>query len=631
MSESSEPSRPQPHTILLIDATTEAPLKERLAALFPDCVSLEFASSAKLEIPAGARVVCWLDDRAVAELLPLAMQKEWSLGLLPHPALRHGRIGFGIAATPEAAAQDILEADEAAAVDLLLCNGEPVLNSVVVARGFAVSPDSSVDSSWWARWQRARRLLRHIRSLRLIPMTLVTHKEKRFHTAAFGVLGLQHAHSSRLSRRLLDDTSLNDGMLHALVLAPRSVGELLRFVLGALLPERDARLPPFVAQIRTAAQTITSHKPLEYVRDGVAVSATEIELRVEPAALRLYRGRHVEVSAGGGDTKEVVRAQALPRGEARTELITHPLPLVVHAGNEEFRELYPVLRESARASPTFLVLMALASLLAALGLFADSPPVTIGAMVLAPLMAPIISLGLGVVRQDERLIRTSARTMAIGAAIAMAAAAAMTLITPLHTITAEIGARLRPTLLDLGVAIISGVAGAYCHARAEAAKNLAGVALAVALVPPLVVAGIGIGWGEWPIFRAGFLLFLTNLGGIVFAVALTFLVMGYSAFHMARRGLVASLLVVAVISVPLALGFQQMVVESRIVQAVQGFEHGGIAVREASLLEDDPLLLSVTLVSSQPIEGAHVLALKEALGRHLGQPVALQVSHALLY
>jgi uncharacterized hydrophobic protein (TIGR00271 family) len=252
-------------------------------------------------------------------------------------------------------------------------------------------------------------------------------------------------------------------------------------------------------------------------------------------------------------------------------------------------------------------------------------------MVLAPLMGPIISLGLGVVRQDERLIRTAARTVAIAAAITMAAAALMTLITPLHTITGEIGARLRPTLLDLGVAIISGIAGAYCHARAEAAKNLAGVALAVALVPPLVVAGIGIGWAEWPLFRSGFLLFLTNLGGVVFAVALTLLVMGYSGFRVARRGLVASLLVVAVVSIPLAIGFNQMVVESRIVRAAKGFEHAGITVLEASMQRDDPLLLSVTLVSPQPIEGAQVLALKEALGEHLGQPVGLQVSHALLY
>src|SRR5690606_39141506 len=378
-----------------------------------------FQSAQAPEIAAGGRVICWLEDLAVAELLPLAAERGWRLGLLPHPGLRHGRLGFGIAATLEAAAQDI-GAGEPCAVDLLRCNGEPVLNTVVVARGFAVSPDSAADSSWWARWHRARRLLRHIRTLKLTPMTLLTQKEKRFDTAAFGILALQHAESSRFSRRLLDDTSLADAMLHVLVLAPLTVGELLRFVLGALLPGRNRNLPRCVAEIRTAALTVSSPQPLEYVRDGVAVSATEIELRVEPAALQLYCGRHIDGAARNGDTKEVVRAQALPRGEARTELITHPLPLVVHAGNEEFKELYPVLRDSARASPTFLVLMALASILAALGLFADSPPVTIGAMVLAPLMAPIISLGMGVVRQDERLIRTATRTMAIGAAIAMA-------------------------------------------------------------------------------------------------------------------------------------------------------------------------------------------------------------------
>jgi len=89
--------------------------------------------------------------------------------------------------------------------------------------------------------------------------------------------------------------------------------------------------------------------------------------------------------------------------------------------------------------------------------------------------------------------------------------------------------------------------------------------------------------------------------------------------------------VVALVSVPLALGFNSMVVESRIVRAVQGFEHAGIMVRDASLQRDDPLLLSVTLVASQPIHGEDVTALKAALTAHLGQPVALQVSQAQIY
>src|SRR5690606_2608921 len=406
------------------------------------------------------------------------------------------------------------------------------------------------------RLARTWRLLRHLSVLRLTPMTLLTHKEKRIETAALSVLLFQQRNSSILARRVVDDSSLNDGMVHMLVLAPHSIGELLRFLLASLLVWRpkSLRLPSYIGYIKTAALTISSPKPLEYVRDGGSVSAQEIEIRVQPSALRVFCGRRIDTRLQP-EPREGVRTQELPRGEARTELTTRPLPLIDHAGGEELRELFPTLRETALADESFLMLMVLATVLAALGLFADSAPVIIGAMVLAPLMAPIVSLAMGVLRQDEPLIRSSARTLLLGVVLAIGCAALLTLVMPLHVINSEIGARMRPTLLDLGVAVVSGIAGAYAHARTQVAKSLAGVAIAVALVPPLAVSGVGIGWGEWPVFSGAFLLFLTNLCGIVLAAALTFLLLGYSAFHVARRGLAASLLLVAVISVPLGISF----------------------------------------------------------------------------
>ncbi|MDX5297835.1 MAG: TIGR00341 family protein, partial [Gammaproteobacteria bacterium] len=347
-----------------------------------------------------------------------------------------------------------------------------------------------------------------------------------------------------------------DGMMHALVLAPRSVMEFLRFLLASVfLPAKSAsRLPPFVGHIKTDALTVSSTKPIEYSLDGVVGNEAQLALRVEPRVLSLLPGRHLN-TGGGSSNKESYKTQALPVEEARNALVSYPMPWIHHAATEEFKELFLTLRENARASEAFLTLMVLSTLLATVGLFASSAPVIIGAMILAPLMSPIVSLAMGVLRQDERLLSESFRTLCVGIGLALLFAILLTWLTPLQSINSEIGARLKPTLLDLAVAVISGIAGAYAHARAEVARSLAGVAIAVALVPPLAVTGMGIGWLDWSVFSGALLLFLTNLAGIVLAAALTFLWLGYSPFNRARRGLLLSLILVGAVSVPLALGF----------------------------------------------------------------------------
>ena len=205
----------------------------------------------------------------------------------------------------------------------------------------------------------------------------------------------------------------------------------------------------------------------------------------------------------------------------------------------------------------------------------------------------------------------------------------MTWVIPLRSVTGEIAARLSPTLLDLGVAIVSGVAGAYAHAREEVARSLAGVAIAVALVPPLAVSGIGLGWGEWTIFQGSFLLFLTNLFGIVLAGNLTFLLLGFGPFGLARRGLLASLALVAVVSAPLGVGFARMVEEKAVVQALEGWETEGVVLRGTAVQPGDPLHLSVRLLSSSTLDGAAVERVKRAIEARLDRPVTLEATVAI--
>lgn len=276
--------------------------------------------------------------------------------------------------------------------------------------------------------------------------------------------------------------------------------------------------------------------------------------------------------------------------------------------------------------------MVLSTLLATLGLFANSAPVIIGAMILAPLMSPIISLAMGVLRQETDMMIHSAKTLAAGILLALSCGTILTFLLPLHVMNHEISARLSPTILDLGVAIISGVAGAYANARSEVAKSMAGVAIAVALVPPLAVSGVGIGWHDFDVFYGASLLFVTNLIGIVLAAAVTFLLMGYSPFHLAKKGMAWSLSFVILISIPLVISFHQMVTEQSMVYALEGWEVDGVEIRNVKVStgkQGEPDFVAATLVSQKSLGNKDIDHIKQRIEQKLDHPILLEATLAV--
>ena len=181
--------------------------------------------------------------------------------------------------------------------------------------------------------------------------------------------------------------------------------------------------------------------------------------------------------------------------------------------------------------------------------------------------------------------------------------------------------------------MVSGIAGAYAHAKEEIAKSLAGVAIAVALVPPLSVAGIGVGWADWEMAQGAFLLFITNIVGISLAATVTFLVMGFAPFKLAQKGLSVSLLLISLIAVPLYFTFAQMVERGRIMEQIPRgqFELAGLQVRlrNVTVKVGSPPLVRVGMSSSQRIDELQVEALKEMIGERIGGPVYLEAQFYL--
>lgn len=171
--------------------------------------------------------------------------------------------------------------------------------------------------------------------------------------------------------------------------------------------------------------------------------------------------------------------------------------------------------------------------IATLGLVLNSPAVIIGAMLISPLMGPIMATGLALAAGDLYLAMKAVANLLASIALAIALSGLIVWLLPFHSVTTEVLARINPNLLDLGVALFSGLAGSVAVCRAGAGSGmmtLPGVAVAVALMPPLCTMGFGLGSGaNTRIMGGAGLLFLTNLVAIVSSAFVVFLLVGMNS------------------------------------------------------------------------------------------------------
>lgn len=240
------------------------------------------------------------------------------------------------------------------------------------------------------------------------------------------------------------------------------------------------------------------------------------------------------------------------------------------AGHGRSVALAQVARE-ARLDRKFLLLITLSSAIATLGLLQNSTAVVIGAMLISPLMGPIMGLGFGLATIDSLLIRRSLYTLAAGMGAAILVAMALIWLSPIRDVTAELQARTEPTLLDLAVAVVGGVAGVYSILK-KLSGTMVGVAIATALVPPLSTIGFGLVTARPDFALGAALLFLTNTLAIAFSATVVARLNHFgpslSPQHTAMQvtGIVIAL---GLLSVPLALSLERLVREAGARGAVQ--------------------------------------------------------------
>ena len=221
-------------------------------------------------------------------------------------------------------------------------------------------------------------------------------------------------------------------------------------------------------------------------------------------------------------------------------------------------------REDCALSERYLFMTAMSAGIAVLGLLLSSPAVVIGAMLLSPLMGPIMGLGFALAIGDWDWLKQSGRSLAGGSILAVLLCAALVFPSPIQTITSEIAARTRPNLFDLFVALFSALAGAYAMIRGREG-TIVGVAIATALMPPLAVVGFGLATFNWTVFSGALLLFVTNLLTIALTAFAMAKLYGFRSTLTKGQTKAQNFFVAAVfvaLAVPLAFTLQQIAWET---------------------------------------------------------------------
>ncbi len=286
--------------------------------------------------------------------------------------------------------------------------------------------------------------------------------------------------------------------------------------------------------------------------------------------------------------------------------------------------------------PRYAFMIVMACGIAMLGLLQNSVAVIIGAMLISPLMGPIVQLGMGLATFELRGIRDSLRTLLAGVALALAIAILIVWMSPLQASTSEILARTEPTFFDLLVAVFSGLAGAYATVTRKG-ETIVGVAIATALMPPLAVVGYGIALGNWTIAGGAAFLFMTNLLAIALSVTIVARLYGFGGSDSPKQTAWQAGLIVAsfvLLSVPLGLALKRIALQSQTELLVRSAleESAARASGRVSALRvesgADGVAVEAVVLMPDHVPGMEA-TLQTQLAARLGRPVSVRVQEVL--
>ena len=293
------------------------------------------------------------------------------------------------------------------------------------------------------------------------------------------------------------------------------------------------------------------------------------------------------------------------------------------------------LQSSAAWNFDFVTLMVLSTVMAAIGLIQNSAAVVIGAMLVAPLMTPLLGLGLALVQGNSMLARISLRSVILGLCVSLLGGFLVGFFTPsLEEPTREMLSRGGPGLLDLFVAFSAGLAAAYASSRPGLIAALPGVAIAAALVPPIATSGLAFSLCDFQLAIGSLLLFGINMVTIVLASMISLWMVGIRNFKKASGWVVTAggVVIVAVVALGVYLSFQPKEYElteklpEGLVKAVQESLGADYQFEGLSVAYDEiGLQLRVSVTGKTPAPEELATEVRTVASDHYKQPVRVRL------
>jgi len=576
----------------------------------------------------------YISDDDIKLFLNNNLKFNINIAILPESTSVHALKVYDISTDMHEAIDDGLNEALLSKVDILKCNDSIVLNRAIIGDMHGMNRFDFSESSLFKKIQI---FFHNLRTLEFKNYTLLLSEDKKIQTVAAGITILEQSFTD-VKSKVDEPLSMHDGKLNAFILAPTSLLAYLWYLVLMLVYQKVlmGALPDGLGYIKSSKLIISSPEPIELMIDDNLVCAKELEFIVYKEAFNLHLGRTLEEKikkeGENNSVEDIVSVKTLPQKDLEDVLIGGKLPFFKRASEDEFKGLFTNLRNDSKISSVFVTLMVLSTLLSTTGLFANSSPVIIGAMILAPLMSPIVSFSMGIIRSDTSLTNQSIKTLFFGILTAILFSSFFTYLMPLKEITPEMTSRLHPNLLDLMVAIFSGIAGAYASSKAEVAKSLAGVAIAVALVPPLSVTGIGVGMLNPDIIYGSFLLFITNLVGITLSAAFAFMVLGYAPVHRATKAIVYTSIMLVIISIPLYFSFMSLIEKNEHFNQLKALSFVEVDNNKLELqilnidTDNEKVSIEMNVLSSKIVTDKELHKLKNILEKKVQKSVILKAN-----
>ncbi len=321
------------------------------------------------------------------KVLRLAIDYKFSVGVVPvHrqgktaryldlPSRQDEAIAFALCSKPSP-------------MDIILCNEQIMLFRGSI--GWIPMLDAHQGVSKLRLWWRS---MRKFTRLKLLAFNITTSSGKTIRTAASGCMLVQRHSGDLVSDLIENDSSIRDGATGLVLASPISIVEYIKFLFQLLLPRtRRKALPSAIGYIKSSELRIELDQPLDVFIDGERATTTPVVCTTLPAAVRVNVGPALRKSNTQSDSsKESIKVANLPNERELKKSLSKSIPFFSYASEDRFKELFKSLREDSRVSASYLALMILSTVLATVGLYLNNAAVIIGAMILAPLMAPLVS------------------------------------------------------------------------------------------------------------------------------------------------------------------------------------------------------------------------------------------------